>query len=179
MCLHDFGMGYSDLESDRLLAENVTRPLAKWIAEATALPSLGMPEGSYTLLLDGAPVLEQTAKLFRIVQRDATWQAALDTCYSRGVFPTPSWLDRRRHGGFVCEGLPSMICALSHSKSDSLISCNFDPGTTCDIEEMLEDHRGWSWEMWEREWSAHEPRRFHTKDPLPPWHMLCWRHVLP
>ena len=40
MCLHDFGMGYSDLESDRLLAENVTRPLAKWIAEATALPSL-------------------------------------------------------------------------------------------------------------------------------------------
>ena len=175
----EYDMGYIDLEHDRLCDKDITGSMGIWLAETMALPSLGMPVGSYTLVLDGNPTLEHTSSLFRIVQRDAAWQAALDTCYSRGVFPTPSWLDRRRHGGFICEGLPSMVRALSHSKTGSLISCNFDPGTTYDIEEMLEDHRGWSWEMWEREWSAHEPRRFQTEEPLPPWHILRWGHVLP
>jgi hypothetical protein len=50
--------------------------------EALALPSLGMPEHSFTLILDGSPTPEHTSDIFRtVVQRDAAWQDALNYSY--------------------------------------------------------------------------------------------------
>lgn len=57
----------SDPEGDQLCAEDVTRSVGEWLAEAMALPTLGMPVGSYTPMLDGSPTLEHTSKVFHIV----------------------------------------------------------------------------------------------------------------
>jgi hypothetical protein len=168
----------SRLEHDRLLAEDVTRSVGKWISEAMALPSLGMPTGSFTLVLNGEPTPEHTSEVFRIVQRDATYQAALDACYTNGTLPTPSWLGRRSHPGFVYQDFSEALRTIS-MKGNSLIRCNFDPGSPCDIEDMLEKHRGWSLEDWKSNWSKHEPSKFQTEPPLPPWHILRWQHVMP
>jgi hypothetical protein len=59
------------LKDDKLSARGVTQSVGTWIVESLLLPSLGMPQGSYTLVLDGNPIPEQTAAVFRVVQRDA------------------------------------------------------------------------------------------------------------
>jgi hypothetical protein len=128
--------------------------------EALALPSLGMPEGSYALVLDGNPTPEHTSKVFRVVQRDVAWQAALDLAYSRGLFPEPSWRDRRRQRGYTYEGLPDVVWSLS--RDSPLIRTSFDLGLVneYDTESQLEERRAWSLQDWEKGWATHEPHEF-------------------
>lgn len=83
------------ITEDKLQACDVTRSVGSWIAEAILLPTPGMLEGSYTLILDGSPNLEKSAAVFAIVQQDAAWQAALDISYARGSLPEPLHLERR------------------------------------------------------------------------------------
>jgi hypothetical protein len=79
------------LASDRLRAEDITKAVGTWVMEALALPSLGMPEDSFTLILDGSPTPKHTSEIFRtVVQRDAAWQTALNLSYSRGLLRKPS-----------------------------------------------------------------------------------------
>ncbi|KAF1847202.1 uncharacterized protein K460DRAFT_363309 [Cucurbitaria berberidis CBS 394.84] len=164
------------LDDDRLPANRTTKAVGTWVAEALALPSLGMPENSFTLVLDGNPTPEHTSEVFRVVQRDVAWQLALDTCYTRGLLPTPSWLDRRLGVGYMYEGLPDAVRNLS--LNGSLIRCNFDPGSPYDVDSLLEEHRGWSAQDWEEGWATHEPSDFQTVPPLPPWHVLRWQNVI-
>jgi len=180
----------SDFRGDRLRAYNVTKSIGKWVTEVMALQSLGMPEGSHTLVLDGDPIPNHTANVFRIVQRDAAWQAALDICYSLDVFAfNPSWLNRRLHQAFAFSGLPEMIRTLSTDSAP--VRCNFTLHSPFDldseVQELLErsgnlsgHNHQWRWAKdWGTRWIRHNPLEFQTEAPLPPWHMLCWRHVLP
>ena len=169
-------MDINAVEDDRIPAGRITGAVATWVAEALVLPTLGMPEDSYILVLDGNPTPRHTNELFRVVQRDMTWQSALDTAYVRGLLPEPSWLERRRHRGYMFEGLPEAVANLS--TNGSLIRCNFDPGLPYDVEVMLEEHRGWSLQDWDERWATHEPEEYQTESPLPPWHILRWQYVM-
>jgi hypothetical protein len=146
--------------------------------EALALPPLGMSEGSYALVLDGNPTPEHTSEVFRVVQRDVSWQAALDLAYSRGLLPEPFWQDRRRRKGYTYEGLPDVVKSLS--RNSPLVRTNFDLGSVYeyDIESLLEERRAWSLQDWGKGWATHEPHEFQTTAPLPPWHLLHWGHVI-
>ncbi|EUC44770.1 hypothetical protein COCMIDRAFT_70675, partial [Bipolaris oryzae ATCC 44560] len=140
---YDYLNGWCDreitsMQNDRLQAATVSRSIGKWMAEALALPSLGMPEGSFTLVLDGNPVPKHTSRVFRIVQRDAAWQAALDLCYSRGLVSKPSSLQRQRMNCFIFEGFPGVMQTLS--TTSSLIRCNFDLGVPYDVEAIIENY---------------------------------------
>ncbi|KAI4614578.1 hypothetical protein J4E83_007232 [Alternaria metachromatica] len=165
------------MDYDRCPARLITRAVGTWIKEAMCLPELGMPHGSFTLVLDGSPVPEHSSRMFRVVQRDVAWQSALDKCYARGILPQPSWLDQRLHiTGFMFEGLPEAVEALS--MDSPLIRTNFQLSPPCDVEQMLQERVGWSAQDWEEGWATHEPREFQTEAPLPPWHLLRWRHVI-
>jgi hypothetical protein len=146
--------------------------------EALALPPLGMSEGSYALVLDGNPTPEHTSEVFRVVQRDVSWQAALDLAYSRGLLPEPFWQDRRRRKSYTYEGLPDVVKSLS--RNSPLVRTNFDLGSVYeyDIESLLEERRAWSLQDWGKGWATHEPHKFQTAAPLPPWHLLRWGHVI-
>ena len=48
----------------------------KWITEAYALSSNGMPAGSFSLVFDGDPALEQSSQMFEYVKENAAWQSA-------------------------------------------------------------------------------------------------------
>jgi hypothetical protein len=166
------------LSNDQLPAEGITKSVGTWVMEALALPSLGMPEGSYALVLDGNPTPEHTSKVFRVVQRDVAWQAALDLAYSRGLLPEPSWQDPRRRKGYTYEGLPDVVWSLS--RNSPLVRTNFDlgPVNEYDTESLLEERRVWSLQDWEKGWATHEPHEFQTAAPLPSWHLLRWGHVI-
>ncbi|KAI4619318.1 uncharacterized protein J4E87_007568 [Alternaria ethzedia] len=158
--------------SDSLLSKHISKALGAWMAEALALSSLGMPDGSFRLVFEGEPTSPDTptADAFRVVQRDVAWQCALDTAYSRGMLPKPSWRERRLQVTYLYEGLSGIIDNLA--KENALFSCNFELGPSYDIEKLLEEHSTWTAQDWERNWDAHEQEGFDTAAPLPPWHML-------
>lgn len=59
----------------RLQPREVTEPVADWMVEAAALEQLGMPQGSFTLVLDGDPIPLRTSQVFHhVVQWDAANQ---------------------------------------------------------------------------------------------------------
>ena len=171
-----YGRGLDGLERDRLESVDVTKAIGSWIAEALALPSYGMPRESYSLTFDGNPNPEHASEVFQIVRRDAAWQSALDSAYMGGTLPKPSPLARRLQRGYMYECLPEAIYNISIGNGP--ITCNFDLGSPYDIENLLQEHRGWSIDDWSEKWNSHQPKNFQTKPPLPPWHILRWQYVL-
>jgi hypothetical protein len=165
------------LDRHRCDAGFISQGVGTWIMEARALPSLGMPQDSFTLVLDGDPLPDQTSRIFKIIQRDAAWQSALDICYDTGLLPRPSWPDKRIYtASFIHEEFPEAIGAIStHS---SLVRTNFPVGAPYDVEQLLQEHEGWTPEDWEEGWQLHGPHQFQTEAPLPPWHLLRWQHVI-
>lgn len=173
------------LDDDQCPAERITKSVGMWVAEALILPSLGMPKDSFTLILDGNPTPDHTSHVLRsVIQRDLIWQAALDISYTRGLLPTPSWLDRRLRKGFMYEGLPDAMQKLS--KKGSLVQTNFNldiisidlDSPPQEVERLLEEHQGWTVQDWVRGWAKHKPAGFQTEAPLPPWHLLRWQGVV-
>ncbi|KAF2865357.1 hypothetical protein BDV95DRAFT_599820 [Massariosphaeria phaeospora] len=129
-----------------LEAHHITRLMGPWITEALALTSLGMPPESFTLVIDGEPILEKSSEVFGIVQRDAAWQAALDECYSRQLLPKPSWIERRLHPCYMFEGLPQALSDIV--SGNSLVRCNFPTGELWTMETVLGEHEEWSSSEW-------------------------------
>ncbi|KAI4614525.1 hypothetical protein J4E83_007179 [Alternaria metachromatica] len=170
------GEDASLFERDRLEANDITYAVGIWMTEVLVLPLLGMPPGCFTLILDGNPTPDYMTQIFKVVQRDVAFQAALDIAYATGSLPSPTWIDRRLRTGYTFDVLPGFIQTLS---TDSpLVRCNFDPGQPHDANKLLDEHRGWTLQDWENSWDTHSPRRFQTEAPLPPWHELRWQYVI-
>lgn len=65
---------------------SITDNLALWVMEAAALVPAGMPEKSFTLVLDGAPGDDILLDVFmNYVQRDAAWQRAWEIASERAT----------------------------------------------------------------------------------------------
>jgi len=170
------GVDASLFERDRLAASDITYAVGTWVTEALILPSLGMPHGYFTLILDGNPTPDYMTEIFEVVQRDVAFQAALDVAYTTGSLPAPTWVARRRCTGYTFDVLPEFIQTLS---TDSpLVRCNFDPGQPHDANKIVDERRGWTPRDWKESWDTHSPREFQTKAPLPPWHELRWQYVI-
>lgn len=66
--------------------DTITDNLALWIMEAVALVPAGMPENSFTLVLDGAPGNDVLLDVFmNYIQRDAAWQRAWEIASERAT----------------------------------------------------------------------------------------------
>jgi hypothetical protein len=55
------------MANDRCPAEGITKAVGIYIAKAIALPSLGMPEDSLTLVLNSNLTPNYTSNVFRVV----------------------------------------------------------------------------------------------------------------
>lgn len=83
---HERNNGMPDtLFEKNLTAHSITKDIGIWYVEYLELPQLGMPDGSFTLVLDSNPIPHKAAEIFIVVQRDAAWQCAFDTCYATGL----------------------------------------------------------------------------------------------
>lgn len=57
--------------------DRATESIARWVMEAASLIPAGMPQDSFTLVLDGAPGDDVLSDVFiKYIQRDAAWQMA-------------------------------------------------------------------------------------------------------
>jgi len=164
-----------------LRSEDISRPsMAPWIMEALSLPSLGMPSQSFNLVLDGSPTLSATARVFKIAQRDAAWQAALVEAFAPQSMNGKStvWDEMVHNHSYIMRGFPEAIRDITENTS-SIISCNFEPDISGNDDQLRNIHPTWTLEDWNKKWFAHKPRKFSTESPLPDWMDLRREEVLP
>jgi len=163
-----------------LYADTITRPVAEWMVEAS-LPHV--PE-AITLVLDGDPVPEHTALIFReVVQRDAAWQRAIETApvpADEDISISPHW--RRYWSCYHFERFPELLRAVCDNEPGSRIRCNFDPGVPWEeneVEKIIESNRAntrsgdWD-DAWRRRGCS-----YRTAPPLPDLHSLKEEYVFP
>ncbi|KAH6669751.1 hypothetical protein F5X68DRAFT_216090 [Plectosphaerella plurivora] len=114
--------------------DHFSAQVALWIIEAQDLASLGMPHGSFSLLLDGDPTPEHPAHLFQtILHRDIAWQQAIEAWQVLKPQRRPiEW-------HLAYDDLPAVMRDITSEKS--IIRCNFDPGYPVDFQSIVDEHR--------------------------------------
>jgi hypothetical protein len=154
--------------------------LAPWVMEALALPGLGMPPQSFTLILDGHPILQHTSEAFKTAQRDAACQHAYETWWSdTNMVALGSWscFEARGNRSYVMNGFAEAIRNIS--TSSVLVRSNFDVGEPWDDREFGGRGNQWTAEELNNVWWKHEPESFETESPLPSWLDMRREDTLP
>ncbi|KAF9875378.1 hypothetical protein CkaCkLH20_07198 [Colletotrichum karsti] len=173
-------------------SRQISRNIANWMAEASALVPAGMPPNSFTLVLDGQPVPEYCARIFQqVVQRDAAWQAAWIESQDRGILPSLPWLAQRHHEldpwyvekhcrsiqGYVFHNFPQALEDMTNNRS--IVRCNFDVGETWNVERLIREHEQWTQKEWIRGWNTHDPDIWYPEAPLPGLQAIFEENNLP
>ncbi|KAI1162069.1 hypothetical protein F5B18DRAFT_411084 [Nemania serpens] len=125
--------------------------VARWLVEAVDLFRTGMPEKSFRLVFDGNAAPEKASRVFQRLQRDAAWQEALEEACVRNLILVPSLCAMRESTLYVREHFPRILRDITH-QSLSFIQCNFDIGSPCDIESIIDQNRNRPAEDWGDDW---------------------------
>ncbi|KAI0543869.1 hypothetical protein F4679DRAFT_592209 [Xylaria curta] len=146
--------------------------LARWIVEAIDLFRAGMPEKSFSLVLDGEPALEASSEFFRIVQKAAMWQEAY--VKAQKLLPTPSPYRIGRYTSFyIREHFPRILRAMTDNES-FFIQCNFNIDFPRNIEQIIDQNRHYSLDRWGQNYDQDgDETGEQLKKPFPPfrsWH---------
>ena len=160
----------------------MTKALARWIIEADALETSGIPSGAFTLVLDGDEYPELVQHVFQsIVQKDAAWQIALDMSYDvdGNGLPRPLWFDRRHRCGYMYEAAPRILRDITSGTFS--IRCKFDPGHEYSAKAVVRERAGLDIKAWEARWQGHqlENNRGRHEIPWPDWHLLRAHQLIP
>ncbi|KAF0321120.1 hypothetical protein GQ607_011727 [Colletotrichum asianum] len=152
----------------------VTANVSSWVGEALALEPAGMPPGAFSLVLEGEPVPWQSTQVFqRIIQRDAAWQEAWNQSLDRGILPALSWFGRKGESwghpapDWAFDNWPQALRDIA--EGTSVVKCNFDVGDPWSVEQIVDEHRGWTMNQWTEELERPEPLAWEPDAPLPGW----------
>ncbi|KAK4457308.1 hypothetical protein QBC42DRAFT_279417 [Cladorrhinum samala] len=177
-----------------LVSENV----AVWLAEASVLCGAGMPRDVFTLTLDGQPIPEQSAQIFReVVQRDAAWQIATEKRFfakARNIadrFQTLQELNRYGHSPdcYIGKNFPSLLADLTNDVPSSSqgvrLQANFDVGqswTSYEVDQLSEAHQALEMEQtdieaWCERWHDRIHHEYEAGSPLPPFSKLLHQNL--
>jgi hypothetical protein len=149
--------------------------VAPWLAEAMDLFRAGMPEKSFSLVLDGNPAPQKSSEIFQKIQRDAAWQEAFDEACVRNLLPTPSLGQKRTERFYIPEDFPRILMAMTNNES-FFIRCNFNIGSSWDIERIIDQNRNCSLSQWAENWEGDWETYERVKEPFPPfqsWRDFC------
>ncbi|KAM0214106.1 hypothetical protein ACHAPQ_011360 [Fusarium lateritium] len=151
----------------------LTSDLLSWIAEASRLPTHGMPAKSYTLVLDGGPhgayFSDLTQNLFLVFCAMALAYDRYKAANSGRLLPDPSivWVSMAPHWAKALSVPIGLVSDSSRSKQAPLVQSTFDFGTLPDIDRILDEHAGWNINRWLqernlclRDWIAPYPAAF-------------------
>ncbi|KAK7926496.1 heterokaryon incompatibility protein-domain-containing protein [Apiospora marii] len=166
--------------------------LADWLSEALVLPSYGMPEKSYTLLLDASESREQCTNFFQLeVQRIAAWQDVLErVANERGI---KSLELVRSAKNYVAQGFPKTVSDIANNASP-IIKTTFDASQgNYDADKEYDKYRDRDFEhirfLWGTELAdcydpllrefVGKPAKFEFHLPLPSYKGLLAENILP
>ncbi|KAF2109974.1 hypothetical protein BDV96DRAFT_584902 [Lophiotrema nucula] len=129
--------------------------LTRWMDEATALPTLGLPAKSFTLVLRIKE--KETIHLWKMVKLAAGLQEAMERYIHDKKIRPPTQHDELGYGTYRFE-LP---CHLPKTFSRTVkgiiqkegnIVLDGEPGELWDAEELYETRRNWTMDAWWVEW---------------------------
>jgi hypothetical protein len=137
--------------------------------EASRLPSLGLPLGSFTLVIDGEPISAGSTKVLNILHCDAAWQLAYEeSINNKDLWPTPpEWLQLRRNAAFVMQGFPEALRDVSDGISP--VKCNFPTGHAQPVDQVVTQGSAWSLTEWTNNWLAMGQTAVDTEVHFPTW----------
>ncbi|KAI8219685.1 hypothetical protein K4K54_009328 [Colletotrichum sp. SAR 10_86] len=167
----------------RIQSAQITQSIWKWIQEALALAPAGMPDNSFSLILDGQPLPNLATQMFQaVVQRDIAWQRAWEESLDRGVASLPSVQDfgpwYHLYPGHRFKHLSRAMEDMAQQKS--VIQCNFDVGKAWDVENIIQEHKDWTAQQWAEGWPVdYDPASWETESPLSSWRSLLEEDLLP
>ncbi|KAK8060943.1 hypothetical protein PG996_010873 [Apiospora saccharicola] len=97
--------------------------LATWLGEALALPSHGMSQQSYTLLLDASQSREQCTSFFQdLIQKHAVWQEVWERV---AIEEDVGWAEVRSTQCYIAAGFPQAIADIANNVSP-MVQTMFD-----------------------------------------------------
>ncbi|KAH4604852.1 hypothetical protein HBH77_160550 [Parastagonospora nodorum] len=167
-------MPNDDLTSFKVDSSQITkRGFAPWIAEALALPSLGMPPEAFKLTLDGNPRPDLATEIFAIAQRDALWQMLFEN-HNMDNSPPQSerWSLIRGNWTYITNGFPGAIRDIVEGLS--IVKCNFptrsdsdaDRNRVSEIERLIEVNASWAyWHhgLWGMHWDSRSVHAYEVR----------------
>ncbi|KAH9240111.1 hypothetical protein K456DRAFT_48164 [Colletotrichum gloeosporioides 23] len=167
----------------RIQSAQITQSIWKWVQEALALAPAGMPDNSFSLILDGQPLPNLATQMFQaVVQRDIAWQRAWEESLDRGVASLPSVQDfglwYHLYPGHRFKHLSRAMEDMAQQKS--VVQCNFDVGKAWDVENIIQEHKDWTAQQWAERWPVdYDPASWETESPLSSWRSLLEEDLLP
>jgi hypothetical protein len=153
------------------------RELAPWIMEAVSLPSLGMPQDSFTLILDGNPRPDLASEIFAVTQQNASWQTAFEKSIA---WLSSGYAEARWRAGYIMDGYPKAIQDIVDGTS--LVKCNFRPLPSygpddlpnLEIDQSQYTDPQWTLFEWARHWYFYPVKDFEVRTHKPDWlEMRC------
>ncbi|KAH6462541.1 hypothetical protein HBI57_066090 [Parastagonospora nodorum] len=148
------------------------RELAPWIMEAVCLPSLGMPQDAFTLVLDGNSRPDPASEIFAVAQQDASWQTAFERS---NAWLSSSHEEARRSASYIMDSFPKAI----HNIVDgtSLVKCNFRPlpnygpdgSPNPEIDQSLYTNPQWPLFQYTTHWYFRSVKEFEVRTRKPDW----------
>ena len=154
---------------EKYCPSSIGRYAGRWITEASALFTNGMPAHAFSMILDGNTAPDQSGIMFDILKEEAAWQVAQSQWYAKKSLH-PGLLVVRAGGHYRSEAFPRVISTIV--EGNSWIRCNFDPGAVYDPQLVLERNRDIEYNAeypgmrWNMEWMFNVRNRFMPSPPL-------------
>lgn len=151
----------------------ITEYVAIWLIEALRVIR-AMSSQPFTFVLDGEPALDKANIIFeQVIQRDLALHHAMEESIQRQLLrPSDPAVRRRWEGCYVMEGFPEAMQLLKQNNGP--FRCNFDPGSSRDVEKMIQERRGMSREAWSREGRDHPVLPFKASDIVAQASPVLW-----
>lgn len=128
--------------------------VAKWLVDALAVTSVGIPAESFTFILEAGPHTDFCTDVFQqAVHRDIAWSKAHKACLDRGLIERIP----RERCRLVDEGLEEAIGHLLNQTS--FLRSDFNPGHPWNFENLVEETKHLSNANWIIKWIYREPQR--------------------
>ncbi|UKZ81737.1 hypothetical protein TrVFT333_009509 [Trichoderma virens FT-333] len=161
-----------------LCSYSLTESVALWITEALALIPLGMPQKSFTLILDAGASEEECAEIFQtIIQRDAAWQTAWEMIAAES-YSEETFFTKRLHRCYRFDGFPEAVKEMINDPS-GFIQCTFDTGPDLwDAETEFQKYRHLPLEE-SIALPIDQGIYFQPPAPLPGWSALLAENIMP
>ncbi|KAI4665863.1 uncharacterized protein J4E78_003328 [Alternaria triticimaculans] len=147
----------SEISADRhacIFTEDCFEALVPWIEDALLLPSHGMPEQSFQLLVDG--VARESKEFWHMLKYAAATQEARQRQVLLSGIPLPPRITPPDyHNIYTVFSFPVDFAQSIRdiAQENSLVRYNGDAGELWDLDTFCFETRNWTLEQWESDWN--------------------------
>lgn len=163
-------------------AEAVPALIARWLQPTRRLIRDGMPPASFQLTIDGESASEMSCEIFQLVQKRAAWAIAYDEACRRKLINDGPVENGHEYIAALhdLENGSEYMAALQDlaSERSTLVRCNFQPGISLDVEEIIRENHSFDKYAWLRVGNSFSSGCIVPTPALPPIEQLRGENIV-